>query len=378
MQPVKIKLLYGLEAAAGGALKHLIYLATHLDKDLFDITVVISNKRGGDIGLLIQKMIQCEVKVIEMPMRREIRIIKDLILIFKICRLIYKRKYTIVHAHSSKAGGIFRLAAWLCKVSFIYYTPHGFYFQGKCGLERYIYTSIEKLLGRITSHLIISENELNTVIKNNIVAEKKIYMINNAIDINEYKCQTEIDKIKNDIGIPIENFVVGAIGRLVIQKDWETYLFSAQEVIMNYPNTTFILAGEGEQECRIRDLISKLNLMKNVLLTGYVKDISKIFGVIDILVNTSIWEGLPYIFLEAMIYKKPIIATCEENREIINDGITGYILPKRDYVKIANKVITLIENKELAREMGKNCGTLLSRYSFDTFIRKHEKMYQKS
>ena len=56
---------------------------------------------------------------------------------------------------------------------------------------------------------------------------------------------------------------------------------------------------------------------KKIILTGQIKDIYKIYGIIDIYVNTSLWEGLPYVFLEAMKYKKPVVATDTGNESII-------------------------------------------------------------
>ena len=78
----KIKILYGLEAAGGGALKHLIYLATRLDNRYFDITVILSNQRQENIDCELTKLQNAGVKVHIMPIRRNIHP-GDIILLFK-------------------------------------------------------------------------------------------------------------------------------------------------------------------------------------------------------------------------------------------------------------------------------------------------------
>lgn len=373
----KIKILYGLEAAGGGSLKHLVYLATRLNKDMFDITVILSNSRQECISSEIAKMESEGTTVLFLPMQRNISPINDMRLIIKLIFLIKKGRYDIVHAHSSKAGGIFRIAAWICRFPLVYYTPHCFYFQGKKGIQKKSYVLIERILGKLTTAIIVSESEKKQLIDNRVAPISKIVNINNAIDFNEYQQEKEFEKIKKHLKIPANTFIVGAIGRLVPQKDWETYIYAANLVLKNYPQTKFLIVGEGELFNELNKLIFKLNLENSIILTGQVKEIYKIYAVIDVFVNTSLWEGLPYVFLEAMKYRRPIIATNTGNDKIVIHEETGFITPAKDYRFIASKIVSFIENKQLSIKMGeKGMEWLTLKYSFELFIRKHEQLYQ--
>jgi glycosyltransferase involved in cell wall biosynthesis len=375
----KVKILYGLEAAGGGALKHVTYLATHLNKEIFDITIILSDLRKENIECEVDKIRNSGVRIIFIPITRNINLVKDIFIFVKIYNHIKNHKYNVVHAHSSKAGALFRIAAWLNNVPLIYYTPHCFYFQGQKGLPKKFFVIIEKILGIISNGIIVSENEKREALRYRIIAPDKIFSINNAIDFDEYKQSKNICEIKEKLGISVDHSVVGAIGRLVPQKDWETYIYAANEVIKTVHDVVFLIVGEGELYADISKLITKMNLNGRVILSGYIQEIHNIYGIIDVYVSTSLWEGLPYVFLEAMNYNKPIVATDTGNGSTVIHKETGFISPIKDYKAIAENIIYLIRNKNIARHMGGNGKkTLTDRYSFALFIQQHEKLYQLS
>lgn len=374
----KIKLLYGLEAAGGGALKHLVYLVTRLDRKMVDITVVLSVSRKENVTTAMDKMREAGATIILIPMSRNINPVKDLITVLKLLSVLKRGKYDIVHAHSSKAGVLFRIAGWLRRVPQRYYTPHCFYFQGKTGFEKLFFVTIERLLANITTGIIVSENEQKEMLRNKVAPASKIININNAIDFDEYRQKAEITGTKQAIGIKENAFIVGAVGRLVPQKDWETYIYAAYEVIEKYPETVFLIIGEGDLYNELQELIYELDLAGKIILTGYIEEIHKMYEIMDVFVSTSLWEGLPYVYLEAMNYKKPIVATNIGNDTVVIHEENGFISPVKDYYSISARIISLIENKHLAVQMGEKGNSQLTRkYSFELFIRRHEELYKR-
>ena len=137
-----------------------------------------------------------------------------------------------------------------------------------------------------------------------------------------------------------------------------------------------MIVGSGEQERELRRLIIELDLESKIKFTGYVTDIHNIYGIIDVFVSTSLWEGLPYVFLEAMQFKKAIVATNSTNQDMIFSNDNAYLCPVRDYKYISKKIISLIEDKQLAKRMGEQGRELLERkYSLELFAQKHSKLY---
>ncbi|MBA0882500.1 glycosyltransferase family 4 protein [Flavobacterium undicola] len=372
----RTKILYGIESAGGGSLKHLVYLVTKLSKEKFEITVIYSNARNEDIRIQLDDIKNRGVNLIHHSMSRNIHLLKDIKSLFYLLKFINKSKFDIVHAHSSKAGFLFRLAAYLKGVERIFYTPHCFYFQSSEGIKKRIFIFFEKILATLSTKIIVSESEYRAAIDNKITKDSKLEVINNAISFEMYKKNNQIRQTLMKYNIKEGNFIVGSIGRLSLQKDWETYIYTANEVLKKYPRTVFLIVGSGEQEKELRRLIIELDLESKIKLTGYVTDIHNIYGIIDVFVSTSLWEGLPYVFLEAMQYKKAIVATNSTNQNMIFSNDNAYLCPVKDYKYISRKIISLIEDKQLAKRMGEKGRELLERkYSFELFAKKHLKLY---
>ena len=376
MKKKKIKILYGIESAGGGSLKHLVYLTTKLDKEKFQITVIYSDNRNENIQNQISEMKNSGVNLIHLTMSRSIHILKDIKSLFFLLKFIDRSKFDIVHAHSSKAGFLFRVAAYLKRIKKIFYTPHCFYFQGTKGIKKRMFCFFEKILAKTSTKIIVSQNEYKAAIDNHISANSKLAVINNAIYFEGNKRNSKSRQTLMRYGIEKESFVVGAIGRLVPQKDWETYIYAANEVIKKHPKTVFLIVGSGEQENELRRLVLELGLESKIVLTGYISDIHNIYGIIDVFVSTSLWEGLPYVFLEAMQYGKAIVTTNSSNQDVLFNEDSAFLCPVKDYKKISNEITGLINNRQIIKKMGEKGRELLeSKYSFEQFVKKHEELY---
>lgn len=372
----KLRILFGVEAADGGALKHLSYLVRNLDRTYFDVTVILSNKRSEKVFHEIAKMEKAGTTVLLLPMERNINVWKDAKSFFKILSHISMDSYDIVHAHSSKAGVLFRIAAWVKRIPTIIYTPHCFYFQSKNGIRRMFYVGIEKLLGTITHYLVVSNTEKVWATNYKIVKPKKLKNINNAIDFTEYPLLCEDESTKRNMGFNDDSIIVGAIGRLVEQKDWLTYIYAAKEIVQHFPDVLFLIVGDGYLYHDLKETIKDLNLEGNVIITGYHSEVNKVYSVMDVFVSTSLWEGLPYVLLEAMWFKKPIVATNLGYQNIICDNENGFLVEVKDYKILASKIQELIMNKALSKDMGERGHHLVkSNFSFHEFVKKHESIY---
>lgn len=370
---MKIKILYGLEASSGGALKHVVYLATHLDRNFFDITVILS-LRDSETYIAIDKLRTIGINVIVMSMSRDINFLNDFLCLFSITKYLLKNKFDIVHSHSSKAGFYFRIAAFIARVRKNLYTPHCFYFQSKKGWKRLIYIYIEKLLGLLSDNIIVSNNEREECIASKIVPENKLVNINNAINFAEY-IEHKKETIRPSFNIPFNSIVIGTIGRLVKQKDILSLLYAARILIDINSNVYFIIAGTGELSDSLYQKIIELDLEKRVFMVGHYSEIGKVFSVIDIFISTSLWEGLPYVLLEAMWYKKPIVATSSAY-SILDEEQLRYMVTPGNIHGICEKLTQLINDSKMRCVLGKmNRANIETNFSFEKFVRLHEKLY---
>lgn len=300
----KIRLLLGIECVGGGALKYVYDLAVFLDKSQFDIYLVVSqNFHDSYIIDFIRRLTSEGVVVHVISIQHDISY-KDLMTILEIVKIIRRYNINIVHAHSTKAGFVFRVAALLCGVKSLY-TPHCYYFQAIKGIKRIVNIQYERIMSLLTSRTILSVNEYHTAIKNHIAATSKFTIINNAINPNDYM-QMKTSQAREKLGLPVGNIIVGGIGRLVPQKNWIDFIRIAAILIKKFPHLYFVIAGDGSQKKYLELLINEYRLKNRVILCGHIHDVSLFYSSIDIFLSTSKWEGLPYTYLEAVLFQIPM------------------------------------------------------------------------
>ncbi|MDW3191293.1 MAG: glycosyltransferase [Cytophagales bacterium] len=372
---MKTRILIGLEATEGGSLKHVVYLASNLDKNQFELTVILSNSRGNNLTGEIKKLRDQGVHVHLIHMSKQIKPWKDLKAIRDVYYHIKAHKYDVVHAHSSKAGAVFRIAAWLAKSPKILYTPHCFYFQSSSRVRK-LFILIERCLARITHKIIVSYNERSWALKEKTCPPQKLININNSINFDDYKFLVDVQKSKTKWGLN-NRYVVGAVGRLATQKNWEMLIEASQHVIKIRPEVVFIIAGDGELRDQLFLKIVELNLCEHFKLLGHVERIEEVYAVCNLIVSTSLWEGLPYSYLEAMHFAKPIVATDLGHEDLFIDGDTALLVEQQSAKMLSTKITRLIDDKALATKIGRGAKHKISsnQYSFEHFITQHEMCY---
>lgn len=194
----------------------------------------------------------------------------------------------------------------------------------------YTYNKADKVL----TNSIVLKNELkNFKIRSSVIYSGSIKKIN---FIKSHKVKKKF-----------YNFL--AVGRLDYQKDYFTLINAVKLVKKN--NFILRICGEGILKKRITDYIKKNNLQKKIILCGHITDISKMYKKSDLLIHTSLYEGLPNTIVEALNYNIPIIASDSfgGTREILNNGKYGYLFKPKDIKKLSKLIEKFIINPNLFR-----------------------------
>ena len=119
------------------------------------------------------------------------------------------------------------------------------------------------------------------------------------------------------------------------------------------PGAKLLLVGDGPQENNLRNLIQEKGIGQSVLMPGFRNDIARVLNTLDVFVFPSLQEALGTAIVEAMAMKKPVVASRVGGiPEVVVEGRTGYLLDPEDPGAIAERVIRLLKNAELRREMG--------------------------
>jgi glycosyltransferase involved in cell wall biosynthesis len=350
-----LRLLEVLEATTGGTRKHLYYLLKHLDRKRFDITFLYSNQRDPHFSEDLSFYSSHEIRLIEVPMQREISFWHDGIAFLRILRVLWEGHYDVVHAHSSKAGFLTRIAAWLLRVKHILYSPHAFAFQFTPNTAGgMLYRCLERFAGLFHHHLVcVSEGERSVALQYRISPLEKIVVIPNAISVDEISALQNPESISQLLGIADDVPVVGMVAHFRPQKGYSHFINAIPKIVMQHPATRFLIVGDGPLLGEVREQIRSQGLEKNVILAGYQSHPPDFYQIMDIFVLSSLWEGMPYVLLEALAMGLPVVATnTVGNNEIVEHGRNGFLVPPGSSDEIATSVLHLLENPTLRKQMG--------------------------
>lgn len=223
-------------------------------------------------------------------------------------------------------------------------------------LNRFLLKSV------VTKILANSEKTKETIlsIRKDFLNPDKVEVIYNGIDLQLFPLIT--NKANN---ITSNKIVLGNVGRLVNQKGHE-YLVDLGKILKQKQIPFKILiGGSGSLEMTLKAKIRAANLENDIELIGFCNDTPKFMNAIDIFILPSKWEGFGYVIAEAMACGKPVIAfDISSNPELIKDGENGFLIPPFDIDKMANKVITLYNDRTKLKEFGVN-GRQIVEYKFD-------------
>jgi len=362
----------------GGAQEVALSLASLADKDRFESVFV-----SGPEGFSKEMADGWNVNVTIIPgLIREINPVKDLAALIRLYLFIKKNNFDIVHAHTSKAGFIGRMAARLAGVPVIFYTPHGSVFQMTCcgPITKFILSRIENFAASFTDKIIAcSKDEKDDFLKHGVAREDKYTII--YWGVRQERFLKDHDKVlkRKEFNIPQDAILIANIGRLVPQKGHAFCLEAFKILIHTFPAARLLVAGDGELRQEIESNINKMGLGDNVIMAGERKDVPEILSASDIFLHTSLWEGMPIVIIEAMLAGKPIVATRVGGvPELIEDGISGLLVPPRDSQALAAAVRRLINDRFFAENIGRVAQqSAREKFSLDLMIKNTEGLYNR-
>jgi glycosyltransferase involved in cell wall biosynthesis len=213
------------------------------------------------------------------------------------------------------------------------------------------------LYGRLVTHFLTNSEETTKELFRHLgllCSPDRIKTIYNGIDLSSLETKTPDTShiFRQD---EKRTLILGTAGRLEAQKGHEYLLEVAKRLLDQKINFRLLIAGDGSRYHHISRLIEDSGLTGFVSLLGFVTDIDKFMRGIDIFVFPSLWEGFGYAAAEAMAAKLPLVAfDVSSNREIIEDGKTGFLVPEGDVDRFTEKVIQLAGNPALRAKMGQN------------------------
>ncbi len=271
--------------------------------------------------------------------------------VIRLRRLIRKHRIEIIHTHGGIAG-LWGRAAVLRENVQVVHTLHGIhYLHYRSRFLRSLYCGLERLLScRTRFYICVAESDYRESLRHKLFPEEKARVVRNGIRIPRDEVQTESEDQKNARRVPS----ICHVGRLDVPKGQVFLIRAVRRVLASYPDALFKIIGDGPLRKKLEETARSLRLEDHVQFLGNRPDAKNLIRQADIFVLPSLWEGLPLTLLEAMAAGKPVVASRIDNiEEVIEDGRDGLLVPPGDDRSLADAIVKLLDNPDIAEKMGR-------------------------
>jgi glycosyltransferase involved in cell wall biosynthesis len=373
--PQQAKVLLLSQPTIGGAALQVWQLAARLDPSQFRVTVA-----SPADGWLRTRVLACGGDHREIRLVREIHPVRDTQAILALVALIGRLRPQIIHAHSSKAGILGRLAGRLCHVPIVVYTPHGFPFRQSRRWSAPLYLGLEQLFALFADRIIcVSESEAAGAMRHHVTQDKRLAVIRNGVDIPQDPRQGR-GTLRGLLGVGDGCRIIAMVSRLRRPKQPEDLLRAAEILAgkLGKERVRFVFIGDGPLAGRTAELAQGFGLQPCVVLLGDRNDVPALMPDIDVVVLASSTEGMPYSILEAMAGGKPVVGSRVPGiDDLIIDGKNGYCYASGDAGELADILLRLIEDDRLRHRLGEEGRRTVERgFTTDRMVRETQNLYR--
>ena len=181
-------------------------------------------------------------------------------------------------------------------------------------------------------------------------------MIHNGIQFPHHVSYTRGNRFVGQFGWPADAIVVGITGQMTATKGHEEVIRAVADLASKYPKLHLVVGGKPLEPYfhHLTQIVKELNLCDRISFSGWLSDVTDFFNQIDLFVLASRHEeGYGLVVAEAMACGKPVIATASGGViEIVEDQVTGFIVPRQDVTALSSKIRLLLHDASLRQFMG--------------------------
>jgi len=366
----RIKVLEMIDRSfLGGGQITLLSLVKGLDKDKFE---VMAASGGG--GPLVDELGKLGVPHIPIDVRK----LSGPGAAGRIAAVLRGAAIDVLHTHGGVAGLYGRLAAKKAGIPAVVHTLHGIhYLHYRNPLLKWAFIVLERRLSRFTDAVIfVSQADLRRGMKLRLAPAGKARLIRNGIDPAGMIPGFDRAAKKIELGSDGRPLIV-AVSRLHRQKGLKYLLRAVPLIREGIPAVKVVIAGGGPLASKLASAVRRLRIGESASLLGEREDAREVLAAADVFVLPSLWEGLPYVLVEAAALGKPIVASDIDGvREVVRSGETGVLVPPRDPGSLAASLILLLMDQDLAGKLGERARRdIPSDFALERMVRETEALY---
>ncbi len=366
----KIKILELIDGGfLGGGQTNVLSIIKNIDKEKFDVSVAA---RGGGKFETAVKKLGIPFYPVDMPKFLRTKYLKNVQGLYK------KEKFDLIHSHGGVAGFYGRLIKKHSPNVKTVHTIHGIhYINIKKFFVRNFSKAIEQYLVQFTDKTIcVSRCDFISAVDLKITDEFKTVVISNGIDISKFSVHEKSTKLFEDLGLKENNFVIGNISRFDVQKNQKLIIQAAYYLTKKYPEMRFVFVGAGEYLKKMMEYTREAGLGKFILFAGEKENVKDFYTIFDVFVLPSFWEGMPFVLLEAMASKLPIICSNLPGlNEVITDNFSALTINPHDVDELFNDISKLYNDEELRCKLMVNAHEAVQKFDEKKLVKDYENVY---
>ena len=320
----------------------------------FEVHVICSEDGG------LQQLLGEKIKYIPLNMPRGISIGGTIKAIKELTRIFKKEKYDLVQYSTPNAAFNASIASKVAKIGIRNYHLMGLRYEGDHGLKRRILKMMEKISCRLSTHIRVSNSNMEIALKDKIFSREKATVVWNGstggIDLERFdisKKEQWRKEIRGKYKIAEETIVFGFVGRITRDKGINELFGAFQNLLSKTPNSTLLLVGdfEGVEDLE-QDKLHWAEESKSVIFVSSVQDVEKYYAALDVLVLPSYREGFGNVIIESEAMGIPVIASNIPGPiDAMCNEVTGLQIRLKDQNDLYRKMERLL-NDNIRRTYG--------------------------
>ncbi len=352
-----------------GAERMMVHLATRLGPEYRSEAALI---RNGWLGSALRSQ-GIPVTMLRYESRGSFANLYDLATLRDLLTLIRERHVAILHTHEFFMNTLGLIASRLTGVPVVATVHERNYYPDR--LRRRV---AYRLFGRFAQQMVTVSEGLRDLLTERIgIPPDRIRVVPNGVTIDEIPSQETVLGLRQSLGFNQQSLLVGTVGRLHPKKGHKYLIEGAVHVVRRFPGVVFLIVGGGELHDELEAQARALGVAPYFRFLGHREDVRDLLPLLDIFVLPSLSEGMPLALLEAMAAGIPPVATRIGGvNEVVEDGKTALIVPPKDTRALADSIITLLEDRPLAQEMGEAARQVATRrFSVGRMVEDYKEIY---
>lgn len=268
----------------------------------------------------------------------------------RIAELARANRIDVLHCHQYSPFVYGSFARLLDPRLRLVFTEHGRLADARISWRRKM---ANRLLRRIPVRTVAVCEDLKAGMVQEGFGSQDIEVVYNGIRLGPRPSLEMRRQARSSLGLEHDALVIGTVARLDAVKDIPTLLQAHDALFRRFPQLQLLILGDGPAQASLQEQAASMGHNHSVRFLGHRSDVRELLPAFDIYVNSSSYEGVSLSIVEAMAAELPVVATrVGGNPEVVLDGRTGLLVPKQENSILAEKIGSLLEDREMSRRFG--------------------------